>query len=356
MVPPKSHSTTSPGPDHPRLPGSWWGLAAFSPAATMAKFTRWWPSATRRRPSSADTSASVRPTSAMRPGAGRRPGRRRPPPAQRRDLVAVLHRAQRAGDGRSALPRGVRQACWRSTRKRAQVGRPPPAPERAPPDPPPRPIGSSVSPNGTRVNTPGRSTTRGASRRGTTRVASPVDRHHQHREPFQRHRLVAGQPGQVGPHRQQQHVDPWLGHGGTDPGSDRQCMGAGYGATALRAAATTAAGVGHVDGGGEAARLARRHPVVLEEVRRRAQQQGAAVVATELAGVDAEALGAGDLIDDLATRRHAHAPVAEGVGRPDVALGVEGAAVGRHLDLGHALRRTSRHGSGPNSAHTRRSD
>jgi len=41
MVPPKSQSTTSPA-RITRLPGSWCGLAAFSPAATMAKLTRWW--------------------------------------------------------------------------------------------------------------------------------------------------------------------------------------------------------------------------------------------------------------------------------------------------------------------------
>jgi len=39
IVPPKSHSTTSPGA-MTRSPGSWWGLAAFGPAATMAKLVR----------------------------------------------------------------------------------------------------------------------------------------------------------------------------------------------------------------------------------------------------------------------------------------------------------------------------
>ena len=34
-----------------RGPGSWWGLAALGPAATIAKLTLWWPSSTRRRPS-----------------------------------------------------------------------------------------------------------------------------------------------------------------------------------------------------------------------------------------------------------------------------------------------------------------
>ena len=78
----------------PGAPASWCGLAAFAPAATMAKFTRWWPSARMRRPRSADTSASVRPTSGISPGLElgrdavgrrRRPGaaprsRRRPSP------------------------------------------------------------------------------------------------------------------------------------------------------------------------------------------------------------------------------------------------------------------------------------
>ena len=35
---------------------------------------------------------------------------------------------------------------------------------------------------------------------------------HQHRQPFERHRLVAGEVRQVGPDREQQRVDAELGH------------------------------------------------------------------------------------------------------------------------------------------------
>ena len=54
--------------------------------------------------------------------------------------------------------------------------------------------------------------TRGASSRGTTSWASPVARQHEHRQPLERHRLVAGEVRQVGADRQQQHVDAELGH------------------------------------------------------------------------------------------------------------------------------------------------
>jgi hypothetical protein len=39
-----------------------------------------------------------------------------------------------------------------------------------------------------------------------------VSGHDQHREPFERHGFVAGEPRQVGPDRQEQHVDRGLGH------------------------------------------------------------------------------------------------------------------------------------------------
>ncbi len=41
--------------------------------------------------------------------------------------------------------------------------------------------------------------------------------HHQHRQPFQGHRLVTGQVGQVAAHRHQQHVDTGLAHAGAGP-------------------------------------------------------------------------------------------------------------------------------------------
>ena len=99
IVPPKSQSTTSPS-RITRSPGSWCGLAALAPAATMAKFTRWWPSARSRRPSSADTWASVRPTSVDVAALelGRHPIGGRPGPAQRLDLGGVLAGSQRADD------------------------------------------------------------------------------------------------------------------------------------------------------------------------------------------------------------------------------------------------------------------
>ena len=57
-------------------------------------------------------------------------------------------------------------------------------------------------------------------------------------------------------------------------------------------------------------------------------------VAAEHAGEDVEALGGGDLVDDLAARGQAHAASAHLVGGPDVPFGVKRAAVGTELQLG----------------------
>ena len=103
IVPPKSQSTTSPS-RITRSPGSWWGLAALAPAATMAKFTRWWPSARRRRPSSADTCASVRPTSSMSPAWSSAATRSAAAPARRSASTSAASLRARSGPITS-LPR-----------------------------------------------------------------------------------------------------------------------------------------------------------------------------------------------------------------------------------------------------------
>ena len=82
------------------------------PGATIAKFTRRWPSATSRRPMSFDTSASVRPTSGMSPrlqlGGDAIGGHRGT--TQRGDLGGVLHGAQRAHHLAPLAERGLRHA------------------------------------------------------------------------------------------------------------------------------------------------------------------------------------------------------------------------------------------------------
>ena len=98
-------------------------------------------------------------------------------------------------------------------------------------------IGSSVSSHERSANTSGRSTTRGASSRGTTRVASPSAGQHQHREPLERHRLVAGEVRQVRPDRQQHRVDVELRHAGAGPVDP-----VGERATCRRPSARSAAG------------------------------------------------------------------------------------------------------------------
>ena len=48
------------------------------------------------------------------------------------------------------------------------------------------------------------------SRHDEVRISGP--REHEHRQPLERHRLVAGEVRQVAAHRQQQHVDALVGH------------------------------------------------------------------------------------------------------------------------------------------------
>jgi hypothetical protein len=74
------------------------------------------------------------------------------------------------------------------------------------------------------------------------------------------------------------------------------------------------------------------------EVGRRAHEQRAAVVAAEHAGEDVQALRGGDLVDDRASGGEAHAAGADLVGRPDVSVGVQGAAVGPEPQLAQGLR------------------
>ena len=94
----------------------------------------------------------------------------------------------------------------------------------------------------------------------------------------------------------------------------------------------------------------------LGEVGRGAQQQRAAVLAAEHAGEDAEALGHRDLVDDLAAGRDPDAARADLVGRPDVPLGVERAAVGRRTASWPSVSSSVVNaGVGATCAHTRRS-
>jgi hypothetical protein len=67
---------------------------------------------------------------------------------------------------------------------------------------------------------------------------------------------------------------------------------------------------------------------VFVEVGRHTDEQRASARATECAGERAEGSG-GDAVQDLAAGRHAHHPVADGVGKPDGTLGVQCGAVWR---------------------------
>ena len=157
-----------------RWEGSWWGLAALAPAATMAKFARWWPSSTIWRLSSADTSASVRPTSSMAPLWSRAAIRSTAAPAARSSSISSGPLTDRMGAVTSEARRhstpGSRRP--RSIRNRAQVWSPTAAVFAGPTKSATMPTGSAVSPQARSPKTPGRSVTLGASISGTTRVAS----------------------------------------------------------------------------------------------------------------------------------------------------------------------------------------
>ena len=101
---------------------------------------------------------------------------------------------------------------------RAQVWSPTATRPAAPTRPATMAIGSSVSPQGRRPNTSGRSVTRGASSAGHHQGGVAVAGQHQHRQPLQRHRLVPGQVRQVGADGQQEDVDAHLVHAGPGPG------------------------------------------------------------------------------------------------------------------------------------------
>ena len=124
---------------------------------------------------SADTSASVRPTSGMSPACSCAATRSAAAPARRRASISASSLMARSGAVTSlALPNdAVGSADCRSTRNRAQVRSPIASRTAGPQCAATRAIGSSVSSHGSIVKTSGCSTTRGASRRGTTSVASP---------------------------------------------------------------------------------------------------------------------------------------------------------------------------------------
>ena len=142
----------------------------------------------------------------------RRPRRGRG--VQRGDLVGVLHHADRRDDlGRaheraSTAARAAGRArsaptCGRRSRRAAPVAD-------EPRDERDRVVGllprHDLEQLGLRRR---RAAPRGGARRAR---ASPARGQHEHREPFERHRLVAGEVRQVGPDRQQQHVDAELVH------------------------------------------------------------------------------------------------------------------------------------------------
>jgi hypothetical protein len=72
-------------------------------------------------------------------------------------------------------------------------------------------------------------------------------------------------------------------------------------------------------------------PSSLREVRSRAKEECPPVLSAEHAGEELQVLRSSDLFDDLATWSEATAAAASCIGRPDVPVGVERAAVRRDV-------------------------
>ena len=187
----------------------------------MAKLTRWWPSASRRR--------ANRPTPL--PRSGRPAGSRRPgwPPATRStaaparrsavDLGRVLHRPERAEHGLGGV--GTRCSGNRAWRSSEEPGPGAVADGRDPLADPATPAtistGSSVSLHGRRREHVGPLDHPGRLQPGHHQRGLALAGQDQHGQPLERHGLVAGQPGQVGPDREQHGVDPVAAHGRPHP-------------------------------------------------------------------------------------------------------------------------------------------
>lgn len=174
MVPPKSHSTISPLL-MTRSPGWWCGLAAFSPAATIAKFTLSWPSAMSRAEMSAETCASVRPTSGICPACNCAATLSAAAAAAASASISAWSLRVRSGAVTvTDLTHRVAGRCvMRSTRNRDHIWSPTATQDASPSRPCASATGSSVSSHGTVSNTPGTGTTRGASSRGITSIGIP---------------------------------------------------------------------------------------------------------------------------------------------------------------------------------------
>ena len=124
---------------------------------------------------SAETSASVRPTSGMSPPCNCRATRSAAAPAARSAATSASSLTMRSGPTTSTARPNVAPGISgsSSTRNRAHIWSPTATVPAGPARSATIPEGSSVSSHGRNVNTPGCSTTRGASSRGITIVASP---------------------------------------------------------------------------------------------------------------------------------------------------------------------------------------
>jgi len=77
-------------------------------------------------------------------------------------------------------------------------------------------IGSSVSPHDRIAKMSSRGRTRRAFKLRHDQCRVRIARHNEHRESFERHRLVTSEPRKVGPNGEQAHVDTLLSHRRSD--------------------------------------------------------------------------------------------------------------------------------------------
>ena len=187
--------------------------------AVRARWRRWRssPARGRRRASARRARGARRPRCVPRTAgrASRRRSRRRHAAAARSAAISAASFTMRSGPVTSLAfrNRALGSAAWRSSTNRAHVWSPIAARRRPSPTEPDddRATGSSVSSHGDDLEHVGlRLDPRAPRAAGPRASRRPSRRHDEHREPLERHRLVAGEVRQVGADRQQQHVDAEL--------------------------------------------------------------------------------------------------------------------------------------------------
>ncbi len=210
-MPPKSQTSASPC-SITRSPGSWCGEAAFGPEATIAKPTCSQPPLMQRVADPARDIALGPARDLLSHEPARHEIRGRRGPAQTHRARRVLPHPQRAHDRRRPRECGRRRTLLQRQQEQSPTSAPPP---RARP-------GAAAERRRERARTgrrsrpsvmiratpPRRNLRRAAARAPGRRVPVAGRRQHEHREPLEQGRVVAGEVSEVGRRADEQRVDP----------------------------------------------------------------------------------------------------------------------------------------------------